>query len=104
MKKCRISYSEEFFDHLAEIVSYLDERSPAAADNLRRNIKTVLDNLKLSPRQWIEVQSPIDTLTKYRRALLKYDHLLFYYLDESSNMVYVVDIIHGKRDFWHLLP
>jgi len=40
---------------------------------------------------------------KYRRAVIEYDYLVFYQVEESSERVKVYRVLHGKRDIEILL-
>ena len=82
MKKYRICYSEEFSNHLKNYLTDLEKKSLHAANKLRSNIRQSINNLKSFPKLWHEVQSPINRLTKYRKIVLIYDYLIFYYPDE----------------------
>ena len=103
MKKFKIRYSEEFANHLEIVLNNLTEKSPKAANKLRDDIKKKLLNLKSYPRLGNKISSPVERLNKYRKIILIYDYLIFYYLDEVNESVYVLDIFHGKQDYRHLL-
>ena len=103
MKNFQIRYSEEFSDHLESFIAVLENKSPQAANKLRDDIKVKLLNLKDNPFQWSKVISPVERLTKYRRFISIYDYLTFYFVDKHNKIVYVIDIFHGKQNYWHLL-
>lgn len=103
MKRFKIRYSEEFVEHLETYIEKLEAKSPQAANKLREHIKKYLINLKRFPKIGNKVQSSIKRLTKYRKIVIIFDYLIFYYLDEREKTVYIVDIIHGKQNYEHLL-
>jgi len=103
MKNFNIRYSEEFVEHLETYINRLEEKSPQAANKLRKHIKKYLINLKRFPKIGSKVQSSIKSLTKYRKIVVIYDYLIFYYLDEREKIVYIVDIVHGKQNYEHHL-
>ena len=103
MKIYKIRYSEEFVGHLESYLKDLEEKSPRAADKLRRNIRKHIIHLKKFPRQWGKVQSPVERLTKYRKIVLIFDYLLFYEFDEKNEIVNIVDIVYGRKNYYHLL-
>ena len=41
--------------------------------------------------------------TKYRSAVIKYDYLVFYQVEESTGSAKVFRVLHGKRDIVPLL-
>jgi plasmid stabilization system protein ParE len=104
MKKFQIRYSTEFANHLEAFLTDLTKKSPQTVNKLRDDIKQTLLNLKSYLRLGNKISSPIERLNKYRKIVLIYDYLLFYRLDEKKETVYVLDIIHGRQDYWHLLP
>ncbi len=103
MKYFKIKYSEEFVEHLENYINKLEKKSPRAANKLRDNIRNHILNLKKFPRQWVKVHSTIERLTKYRKIVLIYDYLIFYEFDEIDEIVFIVDIVHGKQDYQHFL-
>jgi plasmid stabilization system protein ParE len=40
---------------------------------------------------------------KYRRAVIEYDYLIFYQVEESTGRAKVFRVLHGKRDIIPLL-
>ena len=103
MKYFKIKYSEEFVEHLENYINKLEKKSPRAANKLRDNIRNHILNLKKFPGQWVKVHSTIERLTKYRKIVLIYDYLIFYEFDEIDEIVFIVDIVHGKQDYQHFL-
>lgn len=97
-KTYRIRYSQEFANHLELILDDLEAKSPEAANKLRQNIKEKLDELKLFPKQWSLVESPVESLRKYRRVILIYDYLIFYVVEEADRVLQIIDIIHGREN------
>ena len=40
---------------------------------------------------------------KYRRAVIEYDYLVFYQIEESTGRAKIFRVLHGKRDIVSLL-
>jgi len=59
--------------------------------------------LKSYSRLGSKIISPIKRLNKFRKIVLLYDYLIFYYFDENNSTLYILEILNGKQDYWHLL-
>lgn len=103
MKNFQIRYSDKFAEHLESCLTDLSTKSQKAANKLRDDIKKKLLTLKSYPHFGPQISSPVERLNKYRKIVLIYDYLLFYFLDEKTKTIFVIDLIHGKQNYWHLL-
>ncbi len=103
MSVVKIRYSTKFSKHLEIILNELSQKSNQAANNLRKNIAEKIMELKSYPKSGSKIISPIKRLNKFRKIVLLYDFLIFYYFDENNSILYILEILNGKQDYWHLL-
>ncbi|MCI0514373.1 type II toxin-antitoxin system RelE/ParE family toxin [candidate division KSB1 bacterium] len=103
MSAVKIRYSLKFTKHLEIILNELSPKSTQAANSLRKDLTEKLMALKSYPKLGSKIISPIKRLNKFRKIVLRYDYLLFYYFDEPDSTLYILEILHAKQDYWHLL-
>ena len=103
MKKYQIRYSEEFANNLEKILQDLELKSIAASNKLRDDVRSKIKVLARNPHIWGKIISPFKRLEKYRRIILMYDYLIFYITNDDDKIVYIVDILNAKQNYWHLL-
>ena len=87
----KLVYAPRALRDLHEIESYLAQRSPSAAKNVLRAIKSSIDGLEQFPRIGI----PIDTEGRYRLPVRRYPLLVFYRV--SIDEVFILHVRHGAR-------
>jgi plasmid stabilization system protein ParE len=103
MSGVKIRYSIKFTEHLEVILNTLSQKNVQAANNLRKDITEKFMELKSYPKLGSKIISPIKRLNKFRKIVLRYDYLIFYYFDENNSTLYILEILNGKQDYWHLL-
>ena len=96
MKKVR--YTPEAKNDLSEIKKYISEelKSPIAATNTVSRITKRIRDLEHFPELGEQLSSIIDIDSDYR-FLVCANYISFYRLD--GNDVYIIRVIHGKRDY-----
>jgi len=95
----RVKYLPSFDLDLIEAEDYLFELSSPAVDKLTDTISELMLNVAEHPYMY-PVYPGFDNL---RYMTLPYQYLLFYSIDEDSNIVEVYRILRGMRDISNLL-
>jgi len=86
-------------DDLKEIHDYLSEFGVSPARKFRESFEKFCIQVESMPYMF----SQYEHNPKYRRAVIKYDYLVFYLVDEKSGRTQVYRVLHGKRDIANLL-
>ena len=97
MDKRRVILHPRVPEDLLEIVEYLDQRSPAAADRFAQRVRESLDQISLfpgigSPKQFDDSRLA-DVRSWYVKGFRKY--LIFYHIVDGD--VKVLAVLHGAR-------
>lgn len=100
----KLKISKEAHQDLQDIVSYISNElvSPIAAanflDELEKGYHAVIEN----PLMYALCND--DRLRKegYRKFLVK-NYIVFYRIDASAEVVYIVRVIYGRRDYGKLI-
>ena len=100
MKKHDIRYLKIAEDDLNEIVDYLLEHSVNAANTFVDDLEKSEEHLSMFPEMGI-LSKDRKLRSKGYRMVLVGDYLMFYILHDDS--VFVMRIIHGKRNYLALL-
>jgi plasmid stabilization system protein ParE len=83
----KVRYTRQALRQLAEILDYVDARSPQGADNVKRRLQAVLDLLAQHPNS-----GRLTRKEGIRRAVARpYPYVIFYRPDASGI------VIHGIR-------
>jgi len=86
-------------DDLKEIHEYLSEFGANPPKKLRKSFEDFCLRVASMPNIYPQYEpSP-----KYRRAVIEYDYLVFYQVEESSGRARIYRVLHGKRDILSLL-
>jgi len=96
MTKHNIRYLPVAEDDLNEIVDYLLEHSQQAASNFVDDLERLEEHLSLFPKTSPLAKDRILRDKGYRTAIVG-RYILFYIVD--GNDVFVMRIIHGKRNY-----
>ena len=100
MKSYDIHYLSIAEDDLNKIVDYLLEHSIDAANAFIDELEGLEERLAMFPKSATPIRNKRLQSRGYRIAIIG-DYLLFYILRNES--VYVMRIIHGKRNYLSLL-
>jgi addiction module RelE/StbE family toxin len=100
MPKFKIRYLRSAEDDLYGITDYISEDNPRAADSMIDRLEQAINRLELSP---FAGKVPDDDELRKRnyRMLIVGKYLVFYKVKEKA--VEIHRIIHGARDYKHLL-
>ena len=80
-------------DDLREIREYLSELGEGPAKKFRASFEKFNGQVAEMPYMFSHYEcNPV-----YRRAVLAYDYLVFYRVDEDKEIVKVYRVLHGKR-------
>ena len=86
-------------DDLKEIHEHLSEYGVNPPKKFRASFERFCINVSNAPYIYIQyAHNP-----KYRSAVIEYDYLVFYKVEESTGRAKVFRILHGKRDIATLL-
>ena len=86
-------------DDLKEAHNYLSEFGVTPPGKFRESFKKFCAQVESMPYMFCKYEQN----QKYRRAILDYDYLVFYQVEDSSGRVKVFRVLHGKRDIMRLL-
>jgi len=88
-------------DDLKEIHSRLIEYGNIPQKKFKDTFKTFCDNVTTMPHMYPEY----DYNSKYRKAVVEYDYLVFYQIEKVDNKerARVYRVLHGKRDILPIL-
>ena len=81
-------------DDLREIREYLSEFGTNPPKKFRESFEKFCVQVENMPYLY----SKYEPNPKYRRAVIEYDYLVFYQVEESNGRVMVYRVLHGKRD------
>ena len=81
-------------DDLKEIRASLSEYGNTPPKKFRESFEKFCENVEDMPY----MHSVYGPNAKYRRAVIEYDYLVFYQIEESSQRVKIYRVLHGKRD------
>jgi len=86
-------------DDLREIREYLSEFGVTPPKRFRESFEKFCSQVENMPY----IYSQYDPIPKYRKAVIEYDYLVFYQVEESNGRAKVYRVLHGKRDIEILL-
>jgi toxin ParE1/3/4 len=88
----KLRYTRLALADLKNIAAYLDPRSPQGARNVRRRVKTLMEQLPDNPFIGKRTEDP----TIRRLTAFPYPYLIFYEVTETEIIIHAVR--HGARD------
>ena len=86
-------------DDLKEISEYLS----AFGDNPPKKFRKSFESFCLRVAKMPYIYAQYESDQRYRRAVIEYDYLVFYKVEESSGQARIYRVLHGKRDILSLL-
>ncbi len=100
----KIEFTDKAEEDLYLSLSYIADvlKAPAAADKLLKEIELKVEILKTSPF-YCALVSDEYLKTKGIRSLLVKNYLAFYIVKETENIVSIIRIVYGRRDWMKLL-
>lgn len=101
-KMAELKISPAAIDDLKEIRAYITNElcNPSAAENVIDKIMKCISRLEAFPLMGAPLDLSVDFPTDYRFVICS-DYAAFYRY--NNNIVYVVRILYGKRDYARLL-
>ncbi len=93
----KLRFTQRAVENLNEVSDYLYERNPAAADHVRADIYTGLQNLLLFP-----AAGRLQDVAGVRKLVTrKYAYLIYYTVDGPAEEVVILNVKHPAqaRDF-----
>lgn len=89
---------------LADILQYIskDLSAPKAASDFLDEVLKCYDNVSANPLMYALCDNDRLKNKKYRKAIIK-NYIMFYRVDETSDTVYIMRFIYGRRDYINLL-
>jgi len=91
-------------NEMHEIYFYIAEqlRNPIAAKRLISQIDDAIQSLKQNPKRFPQVSDAYLASKGYHRIVVK-NHLVFFIVREKEQVVSVMRILYGRRDWMNLL-
>lgn len=89
---------------LSDILQYIskDLSAPKAASDFLDEVLKCYDNVSENPLMYILCDNDRLRNKEYRKAIIK-NYIMFYRVDKSNHIIYVMRFIYGRRDYIHLL-
>lgn len=89
---------------LEDILQYIskDLSVPKAASDFLDEVLKCYDNVSETPLMYALCDNDRLKGKKYRKAIIK-NYIMFYRVDETSNTVYIMRFLYGRRDYINLL-
>ena len=86
-------------ENLTEIYSYISQnlKEPSVANKLMQRIEKSIFNLERLP--YIHQKIHIKLGNKKYRRLIVGNYIILYKIDESNKIVYISNVIYGKKDY-----
>jgi len=79
---------------LKEIREYLSEFGEKPPKKFRESFEKFCNQVTDNPHMYSQYKHD----ASYRKAVIAYGYLIFYQVDENSNIVKIYRILHGKRN------
>ena len=86
-------------DDLKEIHEYLSEYG----DNPPKKLRSSFENFCTQVANMPYLYAQYEQGSNYRRAVIEYDYLVFYQVDENTGRARIYRVLHGKRDISSIL-
>jgi len=89
---------------LADILQYIskDLSAPKAASDFLDDVLKCYDNISANPMMYALCYNDRLKNKEYRKAIIK-NYIMFYRVDKSNHIIYVMRFIYGRRDYINLL-
>ena len=84
---------------LKEIHAYLSNFGETPLKKFRESLEKFCGQVSEMPYMFNQYEYN----SAYRKAIVAYDYLIFYQLDESGRRVKIYRVLHGKRDVARLI-
>ena len=81
-------------DDLKEIRDRLSEFGASPPIKFRESFEKFCTQVENMPYMYSQYENNL----KYRRAVIEYDYLVFYQVEDESERVKIFRVLHGKRD------
>lgn len=100
----KLIVTSNFETQLDIIVRYISDnlKSPIAATNFLDDIFKCYEHLENSPQIYECCRDNRLNKMGYRRAIVN-NYVIIYRIDEKNNIVYILHIFYGKRDYEKLI-
>ena len=98
-KSFEVLLSQEFCDEITGIYNYISEKL-LASDTAKKQVERILEkveSLNIFPKRF-SVAERIQRKNKVFRKMLVDNFIVFYYIEENKNKVFVVHVFYAGRD------
>ncbi|HCF50037.1 MAG TPA: type II toxin-antitoxin system RelE/ParE family toxin [Syntrophomonas sp.] len=104
MAKYKIAVSEPAENDLRDIVRYISAQlsAPMTALRMMDTIEEAIADLSDMPNKYPFVSDDRLKAMGYRKLLVK-NYMVFFSIDDKSNIVYVERTLYARRDWLHIL-
>ncbi len=94
-----VKVTRQALEHMRGIVHYIsyDLMNPKAADNLLDDLKSSILKLSVLPKKHPLIEEAPWRSEGVRKIIVK-NFLVYYWIDDEGNKVYVTAVIYNKRD------
>lgn len=99
--KYKLFLSQNFEDDLEETLFYISNslNNPAAASRLLNKTETIISNIAANPFLYPVYHDKKLAAKGYRYAVIA-NYLLFYFIDEADETIFVARFIYGSRNLY----
>ncbi|MCL2212657.1 MAG: type II toxin-antitoxin system RelE/ParE family toxin [Oscillospiraceae bacterium] len=95
----KIQFSTYAKSDLKEIYLYLREHGEAPPKTFRKSFESFCSQVSKLPMMY----NFCEYHPSYRKAVLVYDYLVYYKIDDTNNEILVFRVLHGKRNIKQVL-
>lgn len=100
----KLFITQNAYNDIDEIVSYIVNilKNPIAADNLLSEIEDNFHAVVTNPEMYAYCSDNKLRNDGYRKIPVK-NYIIFYRADNEKNIVYIMRVIYGRRDYTKLI-
>jgi toxin ParE1/3/4 len=104
MGKYRVDISESAENDLRDIVRYISTQlsAPMTALKMMDTVEEAITGLAVMPQKCPSVADERLVMIGYHKLAVK-NYLVFFTIDERSEVVNIARILYGRRDWHHIL-
>ena len=104
MQKYIIDISRQAERDFTNIIKYIKNEllEPAIATKYSKLIKEKIDSLEYSPERFGIIDNELIKNKEHRKLVIK-NYIAFYRIDNEKNIVHIIRVFHGSRDWQNML-
>ena len=99
-----LKITKEAYKDIDDIVSYISGvlKNPIAASNFLKEFEKNCETIAFNPESYAYCNDARLKETGYRKFSIK-NYIVFYRVGKSENVVYIMRVVYGRRDYTNLI-